>query len=367
MTLALKILLLSAFCTVASAFNHPNGASSPSSPYPKNVVIIVADGLGLVQVGLAMHMSKKPLVLEQFPVIGLQKTHSETHLVTDSGAAATAMFCGEKTYNSAIGMKRDTTPCPNLMELASVAGKKTGVVVTSSLVHATPGAFVGHQKFRGFREAIAADYIDSQLNYVVGGGLMYFTNRFTDDRNLRQELEEHGYHVADYNQMTFRRFAKSTEEHAIYFTSNLEPDKRMDGRAYFPYAVEHGLGVLSSISDDGFLMMVEASQVDYAGHNNDRNYLLTEMKDFDEMLTKVMEFAQKDGETLVVVTGDHSTGGLSITGGKPGKMNVKSGFWTSKHTADMVPVYAFGPGAEIFSGLYDNTDIFHKIRTVGRF
>jgi alkaline phosphatase len=91
------------------------------------------------------------------------------------------------------------------------------------------------------------------------------------------------------------------------------------------------------------------------------------MRDFNEMLAKVIAFAEQDGETLVIVTSDHSTGGLSIDGGKPHKTIVKSSFKTSKHTADMVPVYAFGPGAELFSGIYDNTEIFHKIRTVGRF
>lgn len=335
--------------------------------YPKNVILVIGDGMGLAHVGLAMHATKKPLVLEQFPVIGLQKTHSLTHLITDSGASATAMSCGEKTYNSAIGMKRDTTPCANLMELAHSAGKKTGIVVTSSLVHATPASFVAHQKFRGFREAIASDYLMSNIDYVVGGGLMYFIDRFTDDRNLWDEFEEKGYMVADEEHMSFKHFMKLFPEKIVYFTALMEPTKRQDGRVYFPQAVEHGMEVLEETGDDGFFMMIEGSQIDYAGHENNRNYLLAEMRDFNEMLAKVIAFAERDGETLVVVTSDHSTGGLSVDGGKPGKTAVKSSFKTSKHTADMVPVFAFGPGAELFSGIYDNTEIFHKIRTVGKF
>ena len=334
--------------------------------YPKNVILIIGDGMGLAHVGLSMHTANKPLVLEQFPVVGLQKTHSFTHVITDSGASATALSCGEKTYNSAIGMKRDTTPCTNLMELAHTAGKRTGIVVTSSLVHATPGAFVAHQKFRGFREAIASDYLTSNVDYVVGGGLMYFIDRFTDDRNLWDELEAKGYLVADHEHMSFKHFMKLVPEKIVYFTSLMEPQKRQDGRIYLPQAVEHRMDVLEEIGDQGFFMMVEGSQIDFAGHENDRNYLLAEMRDFNEMLAKVIAFAERDGETLVVVTSDHSTGGLSIDGGKPGKV-VKSSFKTSKHTADMVPVYAFGPGAELFSGIYDNTEIFHKIRTLGRF
>jgi len=253
------------------------------------------------------------------------------------------------------------------MELAHKAGKKTGIVVTSSLVHATPAAFVAHQRFRGFREAIAADYLLSNLDFVVGGGLMYFIDRFTDDRNLWDELEAKGYMVADQEHMSFKHFMKIVPEKIVYFTSFTEPAKRQDGRIYFPQAVEHGMDVLEKTGDNGFFMMVEGSQIDFAGHENNRNYLLAEMRDFNEMLAKVIAFAERDGETLVIVTSDHSTGGLTIEGGKPGKTVIKSSFMTSKHTADMVPVYAFGPGAELFSGIYDNTEIFHKIRKVGRF
>jgi alkaline phosphatase len=335
--------------------------------YPRNVILVIGDGMGLAHIGLMMHTSKAPLVIEQFPIVGLQKTSSYTHLITDSGAAATAMACGEKTYNSAIGMAKDTTPCANLIELAHLAGKKTGIVVTSSLVHATPAAFVAHQKFRGFREAIAIDYLSSNVDYAVGGGLMYFTNRFTDDRNLWRELEAKGYLVSDFDHMSFKHFLRLAPEKVIYFTAHMEPDKRQDGRVYFTKAVTHGLEVLKKNGDDGFFMMVEGSQIDYAGHENNRNYLLAEMRDFDEMLAGVIAFAEEDGETLVIVTADNSTGGLAIDGGKPGKGSIKSSFTTTRHTADMVPVYAYGPGAELFSGIYDNTEIFHKIRTLGRY
>ena len=335
--------------------------------YPKNIVLIIGDGMGLAHIGMYSHVVKHPLAVERMPVIGLQKTHSASHLITDSGAAATAMACGVKTYNSAIGMRADTTPCTNLFELANAAGLGTGLVVTSSLVHATPGAFVSHQQFRGFREAIATDYVDAHLDYVVGGGLMYFTNRFTDDRNIRHELEEAGYNVFDYNEMSFKNFSKRQGDKMMYFTSHLEPDRRVQGRTYFPKAVHHGMQWLGDHHTGGYFMMVEASQIDYAGHDNDKHYLLGEMRDFEEMLTLALDLAESDGQTLVIVTADHSTGGLQIEEGKPGKANVKFGFETTRHTADMVPVYAFGPGAELFHGMYDNTDIFRKIVELGRY
>lgn len=185
--------------------------------------------------------------------------------------------------------------------------------------------------------------------------------------NLTTELTEQGYDVLNYEQHSFKQFSKKKGDKLIYFTSYLEPDKRLDGRLYLPNAVDHGIHVLDEIENNGFFMMIEGSQIDFAGHENNKSYLLAEMRDFDEMLAKVMDFAQKDGETLVIVTADHSTGGLSIEGGKPGKQRIKAEFSTSRHTADMVPVFAFGPGAELFSGIYDNTEIFYKIRTVGRF
>ena len=337
--------------------------------YPKNIVFIVGDGMGLAHIGLFSEYSESFRTLIRFPVVGLQKTHSATHLVTDSGAAATAMACGEKTYNSAIGMSADTTRCKNLFEYAEEAGKSTGLVVTSSLVHATPGAFVAHQPFRGFREAIATDFLGSGLDYIVGGGLVYFTNRFTDEKDLRKDFEGLGYHVYDYKHMSFKRFLKKDEskEKVIYFTSHLEPDTRAQGRDYLPKAVAHGLQKLKEQNENGFLMMVEASQIDFAGHDNDKNYLITELRDFGELVDEVFAFAREDGNTLVIITGDHSTGGVSIESGKPGKNRVKFSFDTSRHTGDLVPVFAFGPGAELFGGVYDNTRIFYKIREVGGF
>ena len=145
------------------------------------------------------------------------------------------------------------------------------------------------------------------------------------------------------------------------------PDRRVQGRTYFPHAVSHGVDWLGKHHSDGFFMMVEGSQIDYAGHDNDKYYLLGEMRDFEEMLQDLLDFAETDGNTLVIVTADHSTGGLMLEEGKPGKGNVKFAFQTARHTADMVPVYAFGPGAELFHGMYDNTDIFRKIVQLGRY
>ena len=322
--------------------------------------------MGLAHVAVAMHDAVEPLVIEEFPVIGLQKTHSASHVVTDSGAGATAMSCGVKTYNSGIGMTRDTLPAKNLMEYAEERGKSTGVIVTSSLVNATPAAFVAHQMYRGFQEAIAADYLDLDLDYVVGGGLVYFTQRYSDERNLSRELVARGYDVSAYNSESFKKFSARLPQKAVYFTAHDIPLPHFQGRDYLPLAATHGMQVLSQNSEKGFFLMIEASQIDHASHANNLGYLLSEMRDLNETLAAVMSFARANRETLVIVTADHATGGLSAQETRPARGKVRAGFSTKHHTSDMVPVYAFGPGAEFFAGIYD-TEIFQKIRQVGGF
>ncbi|MDX1477398.1 MAG: alkaline phosphatase [Saprospiraceae bacterium] len=363
---------LTYYIPILIAWSSFVGGVSVESPQkvverPKNIVLIIGDGMGLAHVAAAIHDATEPLLIEDFPVVGLQKTHSASHLVTDSGAGATAMSCGVKTYNSGIGMSIDTLPVKNLMEYAEEGGKSTGIIVTSSLVNATPAAFVAHQMYRGFQEAIAADYLELDLDYVVGGGLVYFSQRYSDDRDLLKELKGRGYLVGAYHHESFKKFSSRDSDKAYYFTAHDIPLPHFQGRDYLPLAATHGLNLLDRREDNGFFLMIEASQIDHASHAQNLGYLLSEMRDLNETLAAVMAFARGDGETLVIVTADHATGGLYIQNGKPGKGKVRAAFTTKHHTADMVPVYAYGPGAEFFSGIYDNTEIFQKIRQVGGF
>jgi alkaline phosphatase len=114
---------------------------------------------------------------------------------------------------------------------------------------------------------------------------------------------------------------------------------------------------------NGFFMMVEGSQIDWGGHNNDSEYIINEVKDFDKAIQKVLDFAQLDGETLVIITADHETGGYAVIGGNKDGTNLKGGFSTLHHSASMIPVFAYGKGAEEFAGIYDNTEIFNKMMT----
>jgi alkaline phosphatase len=326
----------------------------------RNVILVIGDGMGLAQVSYLINSVDEPNILEQFQVVGLQKTHSATNLMTDSGAAATAISCGQKTYNNAIGMAIDTTPCETLFETAKAHGRRTGIVVTSSVVHATPASFVAHQKLRGFHEAIAEDIVRADLDYLVGGGMLYFTNRYSDNRNLIKEMNDDGCVVSSYDRKSFKAFAKRVAPRMAYFSAYTEPVPKMQGRENLSEMVTHAIQVLNAPKSPGFILMVEASQIDYALHGNDASYLLTELKDLFDALKVVYEFASGRDDTVVIVTGDHETGSLSIGESIPGK-KVRVDFMSRNHSHLMVPVFALGPCSELFAGIYENTTIHDKI------
>ena len=346
------------YCVTALGHGHVR-AQSPECGV-RNVILIIGDGMGLAHISYLAYSQDQKIAVESFPVVGLQKTHSASHLITDSGAAATAMSCGVKTYNNAIGMNVDSTPCTSLLELAERHDKRTGIVVTSSLAHATPAAFFAHQKLRGFYEAIADNLVNAGVDYLVGGGQMHFANRFMDNRNLIDELKTLGYTVSGYDRKSFRSFAGRDDTQMAYFTAHSEPLPRMQGREGMAEIAAHAIHVLSE-GENGFFLMIEGSQIDYASHGNDGAYLLSELRDTEEGIRAALEFATNRDDTLVIVTGDHECGSLALRNSKPDK-RVHVEFMARNHTQTMVPVFAYGPCAELFSGIYDNTEIFHKIK-----
>jgi len=337
------------------------GVAVSSPPKAENVVIMIGDGMGLSQISSAMHQGRRSLALEEMPVTGLMSVHSANELVTDSGAGATAFACGVKTNNFMVGMTPDSLPCTTLFELAKTRGFATGLVVTSSLVHATPAAFYAHQPLRGYYEPIALDLLEADFDFLVGGGLRYFNDRQSDGRNLTYELRDLGYAVMDYTQLPLTEMDVAAEDKMVYFTSKEDPMPEWKGRAYLPFATALALDHLQIHSRDGFMLLVEGSQIDWAGHANEGEYLMGEVLDFDAAIDKVLRYARRRGDTLVIVLADHETGGVAV---QPGSVEgeVLLAFTSSEHTATMIPVFAYGPGAELFSGMYDNTDIHYKIR-----
>ncbi len=316
--------------------------------------------MGIAQITAAIYSSQKPLHLERFPITGLIKTHSAKHLITDSAAGATAFSCGCKTYNGAIGMNARKEPCRTILEEAAAAGMATGLIATSSITHATPAAFIAHVGQRSEMEAIAPFFLQTRLDFMVGGGLHYFTQR-SDGRNLCREMQAKGFDVYTFQQTPLQHCSAHPSRPFAWFSADKEPDKFSEGRDYLPLAARMALPFLKQRSPKGFFIMIEGSQIDWACHKNNDQYAVQEMLDFDQAVGEALRFAEQDGQTLVIVTADHETGGVALLRGADRK-DLKIKFATLYHTASMVPVFAYGPGAERFGGVYDNTELHARLK-----
>lgn len=328
---------------------------------PKNIILMIGDGMGISQITGGLYSNGNRLELERFSVIGLHKSYSSDNLVTDSAAGATAFSAGVKTYNGAIGVDSDTVPVKTILELAEQANMATGLIATSSIVHATPASFIAHNPYRKNYEDIAADFMKTEVDLLIGGGLKFFQRREQDDRNLVQELRSSGYMVENYVAKLLPEIQWPLANNFVYFTADSEPLPIAQGRDYLLTAVNKAPEFLKARSGDkGFFLMIEGSQIDWGGHANDHNYIVSEMLEFDQAVGRVLDFAERDGETLVIVTADHETGGYAINYGSTHDSIVPA-FTSDYHTADLIPVFAKGPGASNFSGIYENTEIFHKM------
>jgi alkaline phosphatase len=325
-------------------------------PETRNVILFIGDGMGLTQVYAAYTKNHGMLNLMRCPYTGFSMTCSASHYITDSGAGGTAISCGKKTYNGAIGMDKDTVPCKTILEYAEDKGIATGLIATSTITHATPASFIAHQKSREMVEAIASDFLKTDVDLFIGGGANHFAKR-ADNVDLIQQLKRKGYDVFLYPDTLDLKHSKK----AAVFTAPEHNPSISDGRGnMLPDATEKAIEMLNR-NHTGFFLMVEGSQIDWGGHNNDIDYVINEIIDMDKAVGKALAFAEKDSNTLVVITADHETGGLVILNGdyKAGKVDVR--FNSSNHTGVMVPVYAYGPDAQHFSGIYENTDIFLKL------
>ena len=329
---------------------------------PKNIILMIGDGMGITQISAGMYSNDNRLNLERFSVIGLHKSYSGDNLITDSAAGATAFASGVKTYNGAIGVDLDTVAAPTILEMAEAAGMPTGLVATSSIVHATPASFYAHAQYRQNYEEIAADLMNTDIDIFIGGGAKFFERREGDTRNLSDELRERGGDVQSFVDTEVKDLVVDRAKSFGYYTADGEPLPYSQGRDYLLDAADLAVDFLDArdTSDRGFFLMIEGSQIDWGGHSNESDYIISEMIEFDRAIGAMLNFAQQDGETLVIVTADHETGGYAINDGS--KMgDIQGAFTSTYHTADLIPVFAYGPGAERFSGIYENTAIFDKM------
>jgi alkaline phosphatase len=322
---------------------------------PRNVIFLIGDGMGLSQVYAAMVSNGNHLQFERFKSVGFSKTYSYDNFTTDSGAGGTALACGVKTRNGMIGMNPDSVAVPSVLEIAEKNGLSTGIVVACALTHATPASYIAHQVNRNMYEAIAADFLKTDIDVFIGGGRKYFEQR-EDDRNLTDELKVRNYQIA-YTMDDVRNIKTGKLAGLLYPEHNPPMPER---GSMLPDATMAAIDLLDN-NKKGFFLMVEGSQIDWACHDNNAEQAVQEVLDFDNVIGRVLDYAEHDGNTLVIVTADHETGGLTFPNGNMGEKTFDAAFSTKSHTGTPVPVYAFGPGAASFSGFMENTSLKAKI------
>ncbi|MFQ6370762.1 alkaline phosphatase [Shewanella sp. YIC-542] len=420
---ALALALLLPFAAIAEEMLAPP-SQAPSRP--KNLVIMIGDGMGPAYTTAYRYFKDNPdteeveqTVFDRL-LVGMASTYPArvSGYVTDSAAAATALATGNKSYNGAISVDLQKKPLESIMQKAQKRGLSTGVAVTCQVNHATPAAFLAHNESRKNYDQIAATYINSNADVILGGGQKYFT------ASMRAAFSDKGYQVLD----DFSLLKDVTQPKVLGLFADVQ----------LPWAVDepeaHRLSTMTrkalkllSQNTQGFVLMVEGSQIDWAGHANDITAAMGEMDEFAHALEAVEQFVRNHPDTLMVVTADHNTGGLSI--GRDGKyawepavikavkaspdtlaknalasdnwqqplgdalgfalsdeqtshfeqarmqgkkvlaqaikheidLRSNTGWTTAGHTGMDVQVFASGPGAELFIGNQDNTDIANKL------
>ncbi len=326
----------------------------------KNVILLIGDGMGLAQIQAGLSSNFGQLNMLNIKRIGFSRTEASNSDFTDSAAGATAMATGEKTNNRYISMDVDGKSLPSIPEILAPLGIKSGIITSGDITDATPAAFYAHQLERTMSQEIAADFQNSPVEILVGSRRKSFTEN--KNTNLMSELNGKGYAL----QQDLTAFKAATSGKQLVLLEDSVTRSILKGRGeMLKTALLKSIALLAQ-HKKGFFIMAEGAQIDYGGHANDLPYAVTELHDFDRLVGEALRFADQDGETLVIVTADHETGGLSLLDASYQNGTVRGNFSSDDHTNIMVPVFAYGPGSQDFLGVYPNTEIFKKIMSAFR-
>lgn len=367
--LVLTLLLISVFLCVeilvspGEALNSAHTSSCllrPIGPGPRNIILLIGDGMSYNHIfaTLLMHGS---LNLTLFNTTGIAFTYSADSIATDSAAAATAMATGFRTLNVMVSMVEVNgvrTPVMTILELARKLNMSTGLVTTTRVTHATPAAFAAHVLHRDMESEIAVQLIENEVDVILGGGKMYFP------QDLLEVSKQRGYTIVFSLDELMNTSINTTRLLGLFDDSHLPYVPQRPPRT--PSLLDMTVKAIEILEKNpcGFFLMVEGGRIDHAAHDNKLDLVIAETKEFDGVVGFALSYAMRREDTLIVVTGDHETGGLAITrGGIPSTLNLTFGVtWASRdHTAHPVPVFAYGPGAELFNGVYHLTDIARKL------
>ena len=318
---------------------------------PKNIILLIGDGTGLNQITLsrmAISGVNSRLYIDQLPYSGISLTHSADDIITDSAAAATAWATGTKTKNKFISVTPNEKVLTSLTEAIFKKGYLSGIVATSSITHATPAAFYAHVNNRYKEKKIASQLQNSNINIAFGGGLNFFDLSETNDQIK---------YIYDLDEL---KNINTSSKRIIGLFDN-DGIRRSPDRPSQQLMTKKALDILAkrTVECSGFFLMTEGSQIDWASHDNDASRMITEFRDFDLSIKSAVEFINTRDDTLLIVTADHETGGLQILKEDNDLVHIQWG--TGSHTGIPVGVFSYGPGAELFTGTMDNTEIHTKI------
>lgn len=363
----------------------------------KSVIYLIGDGMGMGAVSTAILTHEMETGFEKAPVIGLQETCSANNYVTDSPAGGTALATGTRTKNGYLGVDPDGNQLESILKKAQKMGKKSGIVVNTVLTEATPASFYAGVKSRKESYKIAEQFCESGVDVAIGSGMSAFVGR-PDSVDLTKVLEEKGYDV--YKEWKYvlgtqsekfvailpmedvhrrnaplivrdaqsgeeiTRATRNATEGKIYANDTIHIS---EPREYLTKACKIALNSLEKNAPDGFFLMIESAIIDGYGHNNDSEGMKDEMYEFNNTLLVLIDYVNQHPGTLLVVTADHETGGTGITYeefpvGEKGSVHLN--FSTKGHTGTLVPVFAYGAGAEQFGGVMKNKDIPRKIESL---
>ena len=367
----------------------------------KYVFYFIGDGMGFNHVSLAEYwlgytqgvFDSRPLSFSQFPVLGWAVTHSESNLITDSAAAGTALSTGTKTKNGMLGTAPDSSALESIAYKIHDAGYKVGISSTVGINHATPGAFYAHRKDRNDYYEISLEIPESGFEFFAGSGILDFNGKKGDLEDIDKVLEREGYDVcyglgeletSDDESGVVVIPASQRKSEALNYEIEHEDDAKEDRLGEVLEAAIEYLG-----DDEPFFIMCEGGEIDWAAHDNNVTEMIDAISRFNEAVSVAYDFyLEHPDETLIIVTADHETGGITIGSNKgymvdwagiekgelPDNENLTGkernraistahniGWTTYDHTGAPVPIYAVGKGAEKFAGRIDNTDIYGKV------
>ena len=325
----------------------------------KNIIYLIGDGMGLTSVSMMLiENNYERTIFDQADNIALQKSYSLDNRVTDSAASGTALATGHKTNNTMLGQLPDGTNVESLMDIASAKGKATGLVVTTYIQHATPGAFFAHVPSRNHYTTISEQLLASDIDIAIGGGMAFYEERYGNRDNALEAIAASGFTLKESLE------SEATGERVLALLAPYEIENRA---GYLAKATAEAIDHLDNC-EEGFVLMVEGSIIDGMGHANDAKAQQQEMRDFMGAIEVAVEYAKAHPETLVVVTADHGTGGLTIISGNAdftlSEQGVEYHWATKGHSGELVPIYLYGAGAELINGIMENADLGQRLKDI---